>query len=117
MLDNFVEFYVGFFTIITVKWMSFVQKVYNLLEMAKRNRTMLAVLTFHGVIFSSTGETSRAIVIILCPSVCLSMVFFWRKKFLSANLIEKKILSLKWADKNILLALCALKNIVFVEKK
>ena len=31
---------------------------------------------------------------------------FWgEKKFLSANLIEKKILSLKWAETNILLAL------------
>ena len=29
----------------------------------------------------------------------------------------KKFLSLKWAEKNILLALCALKIIVFVEKK
>ena len=29
----------------------------------------------------------------------------------------KKFLSLKWAEKNILLALSALKNIVFVEKK
>ena len=42
---------------------------------------------------------------------------FWGKIFLSINLIEKKILSLKWAEKNILLALCALKIIVFAEKK
>ena len=41
---------------------------------------------------------------------------FWEKKFLSAILIEKKILSLKWAEQNILLALCALKNVVFVKK-
>ena len=33
------------------------------------------------------------------------------------NLIEKQFLSLKWVEKNILLALCAFKNIVFVEKK
>ena len=33
-----------------------------------------------------------------------AMVFFG-EKFLSANLIEKKILSLKWAEQNILLAL------------
>ena len=46
------------------------------------------------------------------------MVFFGGGgDFLSANLIEKKILSVKWAEKNILLALCALKTIVFVEKK
>ena len=45
------------------------------------------------------------------------LCFFWGKQILSANLIEKKILSLKWAEKNILLGLCALKNIVFVEKK
>ena len=44
-------------------------------------------------------------------------MFFWGKKFLSANLMEKKILSLTWAEKNILFALWALKNIVFVEKK
>ena len=44
-------------------------------------------------------------------------MFFWAKKILSANLIEKKCLFLKWAEKQILLALCALKIIVFVEKK
>ena len=44
------------------------------------------------------------------------MVFLGEKDFLSANLIEKKYLSMKWAEKNILLALCALKNIVFVDK-
>ena len=43
--------------------------------------------------------------------------FFWGKKFMSTNLIEKKNLSVKWTEKKILLALCALKNIVFVEKK
>ena len=42
---------------------------------------------------------------------------FWVKKCLSANLIEKQILSLKLAETNILLALCTLKNIVFVEEK
>ena len=31
-------------------------------------------------------------------------------------MIEIFCMSLKWADKNILLALCALKNVVFVEK-
>ena len=41
---------------------------------------------------------------------------FLGKNFLSANLIENKFLYLKWAEKNILLALCALKNIVFVEQ-
>ena len=41
---------------------------------------------------------------------------FGEKIILLANLIEKKCPSLKWAEKNILLALCALKNIVFVEK-
>ena len=43
-------------------------------------------------------------------------MFFLEFVFLSANLIEKKILSPKWAEKKILLALCALKIIVFVEK-
>ena len=43
--------------------------------------------------------------------------FFWRKNFLSVNLLEKKFLSLKWAGQNILFALCALQIIVFVEKK
>ena len=42
------------------------------------------------------------------------MFFLGKKKILSANLIEKQILSVKWAE---MLALCALKNIVFVEKK
>ena len=45
------------------------------------------------------------------------MVLLGIKKILSANLIEKIFLSLKWAETNILLALCALKNIIFVEKK
>ena len=40
--------------------------------------------------------------------------FFWGKHFC---LLEKKFLSQKWAEKNIMLALCALKIIVFVEKK
>ena len=40
--------------------------------------------------------------------------FFWGKTILSANLIDNKFLSLKWPEKNIL---CAIKNIVFVEKK
>ena len=44
-------------------------------------------------------------------------MLFWGKKFLSPNLIEKKMLSMKRAEKNIMLELCALKNIVFVEKK
>ena len=44
------------------------------------------------------------------------LCFFRKKIVLSANFIEKKFLSVKWAEKNILLALCALKNIVFVEK-
>ena len=39
------------------------------------------------------------------------------KKILSANLLEIFFLCLKWAEKNILLALCALKIIVFVDKK
>ena len=43
-------------------------------------------------------------------------MFFWGKTFLLANLIEKKFQSLKWTEKKILLELCALKNIVFVEK-
>ena len=32
-------------------------------------------------------------------------------------MIDKKNLSMKWAEENILLALCALKNIGFEEKK
>ena len=42
--------------------------------------------------------------------------FFGGKQILSANLIEKNFLSLKWEEKHILLALCALTNIVFVQK-
>ena len=41
-------------------------------------------------------------------------MLFWKKLFLSANLMEKKILSLSWTDKYILKALYALK-IVFLE--
>ena len=43
--------------------------------------------------------------------------FFGRKQFLSANLIEKKNYVSEMGRKNILLPLCALKNIVFAEKK
>ena len=42
---------------------------------------------------------------------------FMGEKYSVCKFAFKKILTLKWAEKNILLALCALKNIVFVEKK
>ena len=42
---------------------------------------------------------------------------FWGEIFSVGKFNWKKILSLKWAENIILLALCALKNIVLVEKK
>ena len=46
-------------------------------------------------------------------------MFFWGIFFLSADFKGKKFLSLTWTEKHILLhvGLCALKNIVFIEKK
>ena len=43
--------------------------------------------------------------------------FFWGTFFCLQIWLKNKFLSLKSAEKNIMLALCALKNIVFVENK
>ena len=45
-----------------------------------------------------------------------AMIFFGEKNSV-CKFALKTFLSLKWAEKNILLAFCALKIIVFVEKK
>ena len=43
--------------------------------------------------------------------------FFRERQFLSENLIEEKKIVSEMGRKNVLLALCALKNIVFLEEK